>query len=46
MLAIRITITIYTNKLETLKKVERENGFPLSRYRVLRAMNKLMVKKE
>lgn len=45
MLAIRITI-IYTNKLETLKKVERENSLPLPRYLVLRAMNKLVVKKE
>ncbi len=44
MLAKRITITIYSNELETLKKIARDNGLPLplSRYLVLKSLNRLV----
>jgi len=41
MLAKRITIKIYPKELEVLKKIARDNGLPLSRYLVLKSLNKL-----
>ena len=44
MLAKRVCITIYPEEWETLRKKAKESGLPLSRYLVLRALNKLAVK--
>ena len=41
---IRISITVYPDELDKLKEKARENGLPLSRYLVLRSLNKLAVK--
>lgn len=40
----RISITLYPDELEKLKKKAEENGLPLSRYLVLRALNRLVTK--
>lgn len=37
----RISVTVYPEELEILRKKADESGLPLSRYLVLKCMNKL-----
>ncbi len=41
MLAKRIAITVYPQKLEILRKRAKNQGLPLSRYVVMKALSKL-----
>ena len=44
MLAKRVCITIYQEEWETLIEKAKKSGLPLSRYLVLKALNRLAVK--